>query len=117
MLRRSAAARARDRLIEAHERIAALDLIAVVEDHGVDALPVDQRAVARAEIAHAIAAVLGVDREVAPRHRDVGEHEILIGAAADARLGQHELVGLAAVGPPDDVQDSKCPSRELYHVL
>ena len=62
-------------------------LIAVVEDDAVDALPVHQRAVARAEVAHANASTLGVEREVAPRHRDVGEHEILIGAATDARLG------------------------------
>ena len=104
---------ARGGLIEAHERVAALDLIAVVQDHRVDALPVDQRAVARAEVAHAIAPVLGVQREVAARDRDVGEHQVLVRAASDADLRQDELVGLAAVGAPDDVQDGRCHRSEF----
>ena len=106
--------RARDRLIEAHERIAALELIAVVQDHRVDALPVDQRAVARAEVAHAKAPALGVQRKVAPRDRDVGEHQVLIGATADARLGQDQLVGLAAVRSADDVQNSRLRHRDKF---
>ena len=75
---------------------------------------VDQRAVAGAEIAHAIAAALGVDGEVAARHGDVGEHQVLIGAASDARLGQYELVGLAAVGSPDDVQNRRLRHRANF---
>src|SRR6185437_4132666 len=64
----------------------------------------DVDAVARVEIAQAIAVVARADLEVGARHRLVGEHEVADdrSPAGDARLDDLEL--LALIGPADHDQ-------------
>jgi hypothetical protein len=103
-------------VIETHERVADLDLIAVVEHDGVGTLPIDQAAVARAQILEAPALALHHDRDVSSRDRDVGEHDVLIGTSTDSRLGTIEAVLLPAVVPADDVQD-RCAGHVRGHAI
>jgi 2-keto-4-pentenoate hydratase/2-oxohepta-3-ene-1,7-dioic acid hydratase in catechol pathway len=49
-------------------------------------------------------------RDMAARHGNVRQHQILIGAATDARLGQDQLVLSPAIGTADHVED-----RRLAH--
>src|SRR5215203_5081730 len=62
--------------LEQHQtELADLQLVAVVQDHPVDALLVDVRPVQRAGIGDHVALARALDDGVAPRHGDVVQHD------------------------------------------
>jgi hypothetical protein len=69
-------------VIEAHHRLAALDDVAVLQVVDADALAVDERAVARAEILELVVEPLAMDDDVPSRDRDVREDDVLIARCA-----------------------------------
>src|SRR3954463_8727036 len=80
-----------------HEHgVADLDLLAALEERRLDAAPVDERAVARAEVVER-GATVGEDaqRRVAARSLAVGEHEVDPCLAADRELRSLDLDGRA----------------------
>src|SRR5688500_7219123 len=57
-------------------KLADLQLVAVAQEGAIDSLLVDVRAVERSFVAHDVSVVGSLDGDVAPRHRDVVEHDV-----------------------------------------
>ena len=96
--------------IEPERRRSDLDHIAVREhERVVFEVAVDHRAVARAAIDDHPRAVVVTQIEVLARHRDVGEHEVVIEPAPDrVRLAREEILRDAGVVASGDHEPGGC---------
>jgi len=109
------AARRAVRMIEAKRRVTDLDLIAVREREWlVLDVAVDERAVAGAAIDHDPRALLVPEVEVLARHRDIGQHDVVIDRATDGVIfPRNDLDLLTAVIAGDDHQPGEdCLRRD-----
>ena len=69
-----------------------------------EALAIDKRAVARAEIADREMLAFGANHRMRRRHCQVGNHQIVARAFADLRLGLHEFAVIGIAGGQQDAQ-------------
>jgi hypothetical protein len=86
--------------LEHQHRVAQLELVAVTEAEGaVLVAAVDHRPVAGAEVVQDVAAAVELDGQVLARHRDVGEHDVVVHAAPDRGAPAAQGEAPAAIGP------------------